>query len=333
MSALISSEGKRCMDRMLAKKRFFLVGLLVALSALFAVACGGSDEGGSAGTSDTTGDVVVDGSSTVLLISEAVAEEFGFVAPDVNVSVGVSGTGGGFEKFCAGETDISDASRPIKETERERCATAGVEFLELRVGLDGLAVVTSTETDFLADGVTIEQLRTIFEPAAEDTITRWNQVDASWPDEEIQIFAPDTASGTFDFFTDEVVGEEGVSRADYTASTDDNVLVLGVSDGAGTLGYFGYAYYSENSDRLQVLAVDGVTPTEETVSDGSYPLARPLFIYVKLSSLQEKPQVREFVRFYLSDEATPLVSEVGYTAISQAELDASRVALEAAIGE
>jgi phosphate transport system substrate-binding protein len=200
------------------------------------------------------------------------------------------------------------------------------------VGFDGLVVVTSTETDFLPASVTTDQLRTIFDPAAEDTITRWNQVDASWPDEEIQLFAPDTDSGTFDFFTDEIVGDEGLSRADYTASTDDNVLVLVVTDGAGTLGYFGYAYYAENSDRLQVLAVDGVTPTEGTLSDGSYPLARPLFIYVKLSSLQEKPQVREFVRFYLSAEATPLVSEVGYTTISQAELDAARAALEAAIG-
>ena len=170
---------------------------------------------------------MIDGSSTVLPISEAVAEEFQFVAPDVNVSVGVSGTGGGFQKFCAGETDISNASRQIKDSERETCAAELIEFIELRVGLDGLAVVTSTVTDFLADGVTIEQLRTIFEPAAEDTITRWNQVDANWPDEEIQIFAPDTDSGSFDFFTDEVVGEEGVSRADYTASTDDNVLVLG----------------------------------------------------------------------------------------------------------
>jgi len=312
-------------------KRFLFLGLISAVT-LIAVACGGNDDGGGTASSDTSGDVVIDGSSTVLPISEAVAEEFQFVAPDVNVSVGVSGTGGGFQKFCAGETDISDASRPIKDSEREACAAAGIEFIELRVGLDGLAVVTSAETDFLPDGITIEQLRTIFEPAAEDTITHWNQVDASWPDEEIQIFAPDTDSGTFDFFTDEVVGEEGVSRADYTASTDDNVLVLGVADGTGTLGYFGYAYYSENSDRLQVLAVDGVTPTEETVSDGSYPLARPLFIYVKLSSLQEKPQVQEFVRFYLSDEAAPLVSEVGYTAISQAELDSSRAALEAAIG-
>ena len=320
------------MERLLTRKRVLLLGLLSATVTLLAVACGGGDDGSSDGSSETTGDVTIDGSSTVLPISEAVAEEFQFVAPDVNVSVGVSGTGGGFEKFCAGETDISDASRPIKDSEREACTAEGIEFIELRVGLDGLAVVTSPETNFLPDGVTIEQLRTIFEPAAEDTIRRWNQVDASWPDEEIQIFAPDTDSGTFDFFTDEVVGEEGVSRADYTASTDDNVLVLGVAGDAGTLGYFGYAYYSENSERLQVLAVDGVTPTETTVSDGSYPLARPLFIYVKLSSLQEKPQVREFVRFYLSDEAAPLVSEVGYTAISQAELDTSRAALEAAIG-
>ena len=317
------------MQRLLTQKRFVLVGLFIMLSALVAAGCGGGDdEEQDNATASLSGDVRIDGSSTVLPISEAVAEEFQFVAPDVNVSVGVSGTGGGFEKFCAGETDISDASRPIKDSEREACAAEGVEFIELRVGLYGLAIVTSPETDFLADGITTDQLRMIFEPAAEDTITRWNQVDPGWPDEEIQLFAPDTDSGTFDFFTDEVVGEEGVSRADYTASSDDNVLVLGIAGGAGTLGYFGYAYYAENSDRLSVLAVDGVTPTGETIADGSYSLARPLFIYVRLSSLEEKPQVREFVRYYLSDEATPLVSEVGYTAISAAELTASRAALE-----
>jgi phosphate transport system substrate-binding protein len=259
------------------------------------------------------------------------AEEFRAVAPDVRVTVGVSGTGGGFQKFCAGEIDISDASREIKDSERKACTAAGIEFIELRVGLDGIAVVTNRETDFLFDGITSEQLHTIFTPEAEGVVTRWNQVEASWPDEEIQIFAPDTDSGTFDFFTEEVNGDEGVSRADYTASADDNVLVIGISGDTGSLGYFGYAYYAENSDRLQVLAVDGVVPSDATVGDGSYSLARPLFIYVRVSSLQEKPQVREFVRFYLSDESIPLVNEVGYTSIPQDELDVSRAMLEAAI--
>jgi len=327
------------MDRSFSKRPLALISLLVGVAALFAIACGGGDNSGdptgdnSSDLGSLSGAVTVDGSSTVLPITEAVAEEFRSVAPNVNVSVGVSGTGGGFEKFCAGETDISDASRPIKDSEREACAAEGIEFIELRVGLDGLAVVTSPETDFLADGITTDQLRTIFEPAAEDSITRWNQVDPSWPDQAIQIFAPDTDSGTFDFFTGEVVGEEGKSRSDYTASADDNVLVLGIAGDFGTIGYFGYAYYTENSDRLSVVAVDGVTPTDESVADGSYSLARPLFIYVKRSSLSEKPQVREFVRFYLSAEAAPLVGEVGYTAISSAELDESRAALEAAIGQ
>lgn len=298
-----------------------LVGPIFAVLWMGLVACGSSK------------DVVIDGSSTVLPISEAVAEEFHRVATDVNVSVAVSGTGGGFEKFCAGETDVSNASRAIKKSEQERCTEAGIEFIELRVALDGLAVVSSPETTFLADGLTTEQLRTIFEPAAEGAVTHWSQVDGAWPEQEIQIFGPDTDSGTFDFFTKRIVGEAGASRADYTASTDDNVLVLGLSGAAGTLGYFGYAYYAENSDRLAVLAVDGVTPTAETVADGSYGLARPLFIYVKLSSLLEKPQVRDFVRFYLSDEAAPLVEEVGYTPLSAEELAESRAVLEAAIGE
>jgi len=308
-------------SRPLKRPQILQFGPLLAALAIGLVACGSSK------------DIVIDGSSTVLPISEAMAEEFHRVATDVNVSVAVSGTGGGFEKFCAGETDISNASRAIKDSEREHCVEAGIEFVELRVALDGLAVVTSPETSFLSDGITSEQLRTVFEPAAEGAVTHWSQVDPSWPEQEIQIFGPDTDSGTFDFFTERIVGEAGASRADYTASTDDNVLVLGLSGAAGTLGYFGYAYFAENSDRLNVLAVDGVTPTAETVADGSYGLARPLFIYVKLSSLLEKPQVSEFVRFYLSDEAAPLVDEVGYTAISVEELAESRAVLEAAIGE
>lgn len=324
------------MKRLFVGKRFLFLGSILAAVALFAVACGSDDGTGTDngnGGDALSGQVAIDGSSTVFPITEAMAEEFRAVAPDVRVTVGVSGTGGGFEKFCLGETDISDASRAIKNSERETCAAAGIEFIELRVGLDGLAVVTSPETDFLPGGITSEQLHTIFAPESEDVITNWNQVDPSWPDEEIQIFAPDTDSGTFDFFTDEINGDEGVSRADYTASADDNVLVIGISGEEASLGYFGYAYYAENSERLQVLAVDGVIPTDATVGDGSYSLARPLFIYVKVSSLQEKPQVREFVRFYLSDQSIPLVSEVGYSAIPQDELDASRATLEAAISE
>ena len=305
---------------------------------LFSWGCGGDDEpaamapavGAAAG--ELSGEVAVDGSSTVFPITEAVAEEFRAVAPDVRVTVGVSGTGGGFKKFCAGETDISDASRPITSAEAESCAAEGVEYIEVLVGLDGLAIVSGPGSDFLSDGITTEQLATIFGAPAEGTITRWNQVEASWPDEEIAIFAPDTDSGTFDFFNEIVTEEVGGSRADYTASTDDNVLVVGISGGGDAIGYFGYAYYVENRDRLKLVAVDGVTPSDETVADGSYPLSRPLFIYVRTDSLREKPQVREFVRFYLSPEALPLVGEVGYTGVTPSQIEASRALVEEAIG-
>ena len=329
---------------------FSLVGLVTAV-AILAAACGDDDDDAPSGTTQSTtgtttssddssdagdlsGSVAIDGSSTVFPVTEAVAEEFRAVAPDVRVTVGVSGTGGGFQKFCSGETDISDASRPIKESEIEACAEAGIEYLPLRVGLDGLAVVAHPEADFL-ECITMDELATLWSPASEESVTTWNQINSSWPSEKITLFGPDTDSGTFDFFTEEVNGEGGASRADYTNSTDDNVLVTGISGTEAASGYFGYAYYIENRDKLKVVPVDGgegcVTPSDETVSNGSYPLARPLFIYVSTASLAEKPQVREFVRFFLSDDAITLVTDVGYTAIPPDELAESRAALEAAI--
>ena len=321
----------------ITSRRVF-TAILVMVVGLFSWGCGGDDDPAAmapavgAAAAELSGEVAVDGSSTVFPITEAVAEEFRAVAPDVRVTVGVSGTGGGFKKFCAGETDISDASRPITSSEAESCAAEGVEYIEVLVGLDGLAIVSGPGSDFLSDGITIEQLATIFGAPAERTITRWNQVEASWPDEEIAIFAPDTDSGTFDFFNEVVTEEVGGSRADYTASTDDNVLVVGISGGGHAIGYFGYAYYVENRDRLKLVPVDGVAPNHETVADGSYPLSRPLFIYVRTDSLREKPQVREFVRFYLSPEALPLVGEVGYTGVTTSEIEASRALVEEAIG-
>ena len=293
------------------------------------------DDGGASPAGEAlSGSVAIDGSSTVFPVTEAVAEEFRSVAPDVRVTVGVSGTGGGFEKFCNAETDISDASRPIKQSEIDNCAANGIEYLPLRVGLDGLAVVAHPDATFL-ECITMEELSILWGPDSEGSVKSWNQVRASWPDDEIKLFGPDTDSGTFDFFTEEVNGEGGASRADYTNSTDDNVLVTGISGSAGGSGYFGYAYYAENQERLRVVAVDAgegcVIPSDATVSDGSYPLARPLFIYVSLASLNEKPQVREFVRYYLSDAAIALVPEVGYTAIAADELAESRANLEAAI--
>ncbi|MCY4639106.1 MAG: PstS family phosphate ABC transporter substrate-binding protein [Chloroflexi bacterium] len=324
-----------------------LLLVLVGVALSLAVACGGDDDGGATPTAATptaatttaatptaatlSGTVSIDGSSTVFPVSEAVAEEFGKLHRDVRVTVGVSGTGGGFEKFCAGETDISDASRPIKDSEREKCAAADIDFIELRVGLDGLAVVANPDADWLT-GITLEELNILWGPEAEETVTSWSQVRSGWPDEDIVLFGPDVDSGTFDFFTEEVNGESKASRADYTNSADDNVLVIGISGSSGASGYFGYAYYVENEDKLRIVPVEGVTPSDETVGNGSYPLSRPLYIYVAKQSLT-KPQVREFVRYYLSEEGIPLVSDVGYTNIPSTELEQARATLEAAIAE
>ena len=317
-------------------RRLLPLAMLALAATMLIGACGGDDGGGEATGSgeQLSGSVAVDGSSTVFPVTEAVAEEFRSVGPDVRVTVGVSGTGGGFEKFCSAETDISNASRPIKQSEIDSCAENGIEYLPLRVGLDGLAVVAHPDADFL-QCITMEELAILWGPDSEGSIKSWNQVRASWPDEEIKLFGPDTDSGTFDFFTEEVNGEGGASRADYTNSTDDNVLVTGISGSKGGAGYFGYAYYAENAERLRVVAVDGgagcIIPSDATVADGSYALARPLYIYVSTKSLAEKPQVREFVRYYLSDAAIALVPDVGYTAIAADELAESRANLEAAI--
>ena len=310
--------------------------LLVTALALLTAACGGGDDddGGGDGGDRLSGSVAIDGSSTVFPVTEAVAEEFRSVAPKVRVTVGVSGTGGGFQKFCNGETDISDASRPIKDSEIEECADNGIEFLPLRIGLDGLAVVAHPDADFL-ECITLGELAILWGPDSEGEIKSWNQVRAGWPDEDIQLFGPDTDSGTFDFFTEKVNGEGGASRADYSNSTDDNVLVRGISGTDGASGYFGFAYFIENQERVRIVAVDGgngcVIPSDETVAAGEYPLARPLFIYVNIEALTEQPQVREFVRFYLSDEGIALVPDVGYTAIVGDQLAESRANLEAAI--
>lgn len=258
-----------------------------------------------------SGIVQIDGSSTVFPISEAMAEDFMAANDGVRVTVGVSGTGGGFRKFCAGETDISNASRPVKDEELEACAANGIEPLEILVGTDALTVVTSIENDFL-DDITTEELNAIWAPEAEGTITRWNQVNSSWPNAPIRLFGPGTDSGTFDFFTDEVNGEEGASRADYTASEDDNIIVLGVSRDENALGYFGLAYFLENDETLKAISVDGVEPTPENAKSGDYSLARPLFIYVNPAAL-DRPEVMAFVEYYLETARdSDLITEVGY---------------------
>jgi phosphate transport system substrate-binding protein len=264
--------------------------------------------------------VKIDGSSTVYPITEAVAEEFQKAKKaTVRVTVGISGTGGGFKKFCRGETDISDASRPILKSEMEACKAAGVEYVELPIAYDALTVVVNKDNTFLKT-ITVEELKKIWEPSAQGKVTKWNQVNAQWPDMSLKLFGPGADSGTFDYFTEAVVGKAKSSRGDYTASEDDNVLVQGVSRDKGALGYFGYAYYIENQGKLTAVGImakagaPAVAPSEKTVEDGSYqPLSRPIFIYVKAKSL-ERPEVKEFVEYYLKN-APALIKEVKYIAL------------------
>lgn len=277
--------------------------------------------------------VTADGSSTVYPITAAVAEEFQKDHPGVQVTVGVSGTGGGLEKFIAGEIDLCDASRAIKDSERDACAKAGIEFLTLEVAYDGLAVVAHPDNTWV-DCLTVEQLKDIWRP--ESPIKKWSDVDASWPDEEIKLYGPGTDSGTFDYFTKEIVGEEKASRADYTPSEDDNVLVRGITADKYALGYFGYAYYAENKDSLKLIGVNGgegcVTPSTETVRDGSYaPLSRPLFVYVKKAALA-RPHVASFVQFYLK-HGDQLAEEVGYVPVSLEQQHKNHDVIEQALAE
>lgn len=270
------------------------------------------------------GSITVDGSSTVYPVTEALAEEFRSVSPKTMVTIGVSGTGGGFQKFGRGEIDIANASRPIKDKEAAIAKENGVNFVELEVAYDGLAVVVHPENDWVTS-MTVEQLRRLWEPSAQGTITRWNQINPEWPDEEIHLFGPGVASGTFDYFTEAIVGESGTSRGDYTASEDDNVLVQGVSGDKFGLGFFGLAYYEANQDKLKLVPIDNgngpVEATSETIRDGSYaPLSRPLYIYVNSTSLRN-PKVIEFVRFYL-EEAPGLMKDVGYVPLTEAEYKA-----------
>ncbi|MBI4523494.1 MAG: PstS family phosphate ABC transporter substrate-binding protein [Deltaproteobacteria bacterium] len=259
--------------------------------------------------------IKIDGSSTVYPITEAVAEEFQKARKArVKVTVGISGTGGGFKKFCRGETDISDASRPITSKEMADCKEAGVQYIELPVAFDALTVVIHPKNDW-ASALTIADLKKMWEPAAQGKITRWNQVRPSWPDAPLALFGPGADSGTFEYFTEAVVGKAKSSRGDFTASEDDNVLVQGVANNRNALGYFGFAYYAENQKRLKAAAIDGgkgrVMPSAKTVEDGTYqPLSRPIFIYVNKKAT-ERPEVKEFVDFYLNN-AAQLVKQVKY---------------------
>lgn len=284
--------------------------LLFAVVALLA-SCGGN---ATKKSDKLSGAIKIDGSSTVYPITEAVAEEFRVGEPNVQVTIGISGTGGGFKKFGRGETDISDASRPIKQKEINICEENAISYVDLTVAYDGLAVIVNPENDWV-DYFTVEELKRLWEPAAQGVIMKWSQIRDGWPDEEVHLFGPGVASGTYDYFTESVVGESGSSRGDFTASEDDNVLVQGIAGDKFGLGFFGLAYYEENKDKLRLIAVDGgngpVNPTLETVSNGTYsPLSRPLFIYVN-SKAAKKAEVRTFIEFYI-DNAAALATEIGY---------------------
>lgn len=270
---------------------------------------------------DVSGDIIIDGSSTVYPITTAVAEEFAKVAPDVRVSVGLSGTGGGFKKFCPGETDISDASRPIKESEKEICQQNGIDYIEFTVGLDGLTVMVNPENDWL-QSLTVDQLAQLL--GASSTITKWSDLDPSYPAENILFFIPDPDSGTRDYMTEIVTGANGDEdlRQDEntTFSSDDNVLLDGIANEKYAFGFFGYAYYVNSKDSVRAIPIvnkdeNAVLPSDTTVQDGSYnPLSRPLFVYVNTKSLQEKPQVAQFLKFFFGPDGGPaIMSDVGYS--------------------
>jgi phosphate binding protein len=282
----------------------------VAAASLLVSGCGGQNNAGGAGGSagrGISGTVTVDGSSTVAPLSEAAADFFREVEPGVNVTVATAGTGGGFQKFCAGETDISDASRPIKDEEAAACKAKGIDYTEVIVANDGLSVVVNPE-NIWAKCLTLKQLQTMWAPESEGKIKNWNQIDKSFPDQPLTLYGAGTDSGTFDYFTEAINGEEGASRTDYSPSEDDNVTIQGVKGDKGAVGYFGLSYVEQNPDAVKAVEIDGgdgcVGPSKETVQDKTYkPLARPLFIYVKNSSYKDNPAVRAYVDFYVENEA------------------------------
>jgi phosphate transport system substrate-binding protein len=319
---------------------------VAAAAALFIAACGGSVAGPSA--SALTGDVTIDGSSTVYPITEAVAEEFQNANSGVQVTVAFTGTGGGFKKFCAGETDANDASRPIKTSDKPGadgidgtaddelseatiCMNAGIEFVELKVAIDALAVVVSMENAFV-DCLTTAELKSIWDLGS--TVTTWADVRAGWPAENIDLYGPGADSGTFDYFTEVINGKVDQSRSDYTASEDDNTLVAGIAGSQYTLGYFGLAYVTENADKVRAVEIDGgkgcTAPSAEGANNGTYvPLGRPLFVYVSKPALA-RPEVAAFFRFFL-ENTNELSTSVGYIGLKDEDLIASKATLEAAL--
>lgn len=313
------------------------LGAAVLCVGLLGAACGDANGASNTGTTDTgsdalTGEIAIDGSSTVYPIAQAVAEDFQIDNPDVKVSVGFAGTGGGFEAFCAGDTDISNASRPIEDTEAACLDEAGIGYTEFQIGVDGLAIVTNPATDWV-DCITFDELKAIYEPGSK--VTNWSDVNPEWPDTEIKIYGPDPDSGTYDYLASEVAdpdADEPTTRDDMTQSADDNVLVQGVAGDEGSIGYFGFAYYEENTDKLKDLAVDNgdsgcVQPSAETVKANEYPLSRPLFFYVANDAMK-RPEVASFVEYWVTN-AAEYATAVGYV---EAPEEASAANAEALAG-
>lgn len=281
----------------------------------------------TASNSNLSGQVQVDGSSTVYPISKAMATQFQKANPGVKVTVAVSGTGGGFKKFCAGETDITGASRPINTAEMELCQQNSIEYTELPIAFDGVSVVVNPQNDFI-NCLKVSELKQIWQPTAQGKITNWNQIRSNFPNQPLQLYGPDAESGTYDYFTLAIVGEEGKSRSDYTKSEDDNDLVRGISIQPNALGYFGYPYYIKNRDKLKLVAIDSgygcVKPSPKAIADSSYqPLSRPVFIYVKKSAAT-RPEVKAFTNFYLSPENAQMVLQVGDVPLPKIALQAAK---------
>jgi phosphate transport system substrate-binding protein len=324
-------KGAQVLSR-IAHSRLLTVVFVLALAFVLA-ACGGSAGGGEGGGGEQVlGEIVIEGSSTVQPITQAAAELFAEENPEARIEVGGAGTSDGFEAFCQGDTEISDASRPIDVAEEVPvCEENGVEFIEIPVAYDGISVVVNKKGNDWATDVTSEELKTIWEPAAESKITQWSQVRSDWPDRELSLYGPGTESGTYEFFNEVIVGnEEEVSRqSDVEMSEDDNVLVQGVSGDENALGYFGFSYYENNLDTLRALAVDGVKPSEDTIRTGEYLLSRPLFIYVNTDALKNNKAVKPFVDFYLSEQnLNRLVQAAKYVTLPASLAQESRAQYE-----
>ena len=319
------------------KKQWHIAACALVGFALLAAGCGNSEgsadaapasEGGAA--EELSGSIEIDGSSTVAPLTDAIAEEYAAEAAGVTVNVGVSGTGGGFERFCAGETDISDASRPIDDEEKKLCEDGGIDYVELRVGTDALTMVTHPETDFV-QCLTTDEVAKIFGP--DDPAKTWKDVNPEFPAEDLQVFAPGQDSGTYDFMVEDALDLEA-SREDYNASEDDNIIAQGIIGTPASWGFFGFAYYQESADQLQVIEYDKgegcVAPSIETAQDESYGLTRPLFIYVKTSAL-EQPHIQGFTTYYL-ETVNSLIEDIGYVPEPEEDLQKAKDALQTAIG-